>query len=428
MSAVPFYRVAGWRLWQRRPAVLTWYLGVELVAVGVITLGFVLFTPTALDAVRFGVLLGLGLLQAEAGRRTERVRRRINTVHHVNLTSVWSFAGILLLPPGLAYLIPLVLYAHLGLRSWVGERAPHRQCFSAAAVVVTAPLTQLVFAAISPVPFAGLGGESALVLTATAVAAVAYSMIDMCLIAVSAALDGRAQEFRAYVFDHASNELDVATNCLGAFVALAIIYQPVFVVLALPPVLVIHRSVLVKELEDKATRDQKTGLLNAQAWRQRTADELARAERTGHRFGVLMVDLDHFKRINDTYGHPAGDDVLIGIAAILRDETRQYDTAGRYGGEEFTVLLPDSDVEQVEAVAERIRARVGELVVHSSGEHGPVRMANLTTSVGVACHPDDGTDTETLVKAADAALYAAKRAGRDRVVAFRSRSGTGPLS
>src|SRR6201999_4197783 len=103
--------------------------------------------------------------------------------------------------------------------------------------------------------------------------------------------------------------------------------------------------------------DSKTGLLNMRGWRESAVKELARADRTRAPVGVLMVDLDHFKQINDTWGHPAGDDMLLAVANVLRTETRPADVVGRFGGEEFVVLLPDADDEAAAAAADRIRLR-----------------------------------------------------------------------
>uniref|UniRef100_UPI0005649AF9 GGDEF domain-containing protein n=1 Tax=Sciscionella sediminilitoris TaxID=1445613 RepID=UPI0005649AF9 len=177
-----------------------------------------------------------------------------------------------------------------------------------------------------------------------------------------------------------------------------------------------HRSVLVKELEEKAIRDQKTGLLNATAWNEYANQELARAERHGTSFGLLMVDLDFFKRTNDTYGHLAGDNVLIAVAEVLRNETRRYDSAGRFGGEEFAVLLPESNRNEVALVAERIRLRISQLTVETDSEQGHVRIEDLTASLGVAIYPGQGRTIDTLLQTADAALYSAKRNGRNQVV------------
>jgi len=124
---------------------------------------------------------------------------------------------------------------------------------------------------------------------------------------------------------------------------------------------------------------------------------------------VLMVDVDHFKKYNDTHGHQAGDEVLTRVAAILREVTRQVDCAARYGGEEFLVLLPQTAMEGASEVAERLRARV-----RASGAQGGAEP--VTVSVGVAEFPKNGDTTQGVIAAADAALYRAKADGRDRVV------------
>lgn len=132
---------------------------------------------------------------------------------------------------------------------------------------------------------------------------------------------------------------------------------------------------------------------------------------------VLMLDLDHFKIINDTYGHLVGDQVLRAIAQELAAETRDYDTAGRFGGEEFIVLLPEVDAEKVGAVSERIRRRIHALVIPATTEGGePVTITNQTVSIGAAIYPNAGIGTlHELLQAADAALYKAKDNGRDQV-------------
>lgn len=411
-----FRRLSSWQLWRHPPIAIVYHLGTELAAIAAIVIGFVFWTPTAHELTLGVILLGLGILQAELTRHVERTRRSINTVRHVDLSSVWTFAALLLLPPGTAYAFVLLLYVHLGLRSWIGTRAMFQQAHGLAAIVVTAPLVQWLFHLISPVSFSQIDAAPLPVLIATAVAAFAYSVIDMLIVAVAVWTRTNRDNFRRYALDFTNQLLDLSTNCIGAFVALALVYQPWFVVFTLVPVLVIHRSVLVKELEDKAIRDQKTGLLNATAWNEYANRELARAERLGTTFGLLMVDLDHFKHTNDTYGHIAGDNVLIAVAEVLRGETRRYDSAGRFGGEEFAVLLPESNSQDVAMVAERIRIRVSELSVETESEQGTVVIDALTASLGVAVYPSEGTTVEALVQAADAALYTAKRSGRNRVI------------
>jgi diguanylate cyclase (GGDEF)-like protein len=137
---------------------------------------------------------------------------------------------------------------------------------------------------------------------------------------------------------------------------------------------------------------------------------------------VLVLDLDHFKDVNDTYGHLAGDEVLAAVADALQAEVRDGDLVGRFGGEEFVILLAaragrtEADaLTSAQSVADRIRRRVASLAVGLETPDGPLTVAGLSVSVGAAVRPDGPADLRTLVHAADTALYAAKRAGRNRV-------------
>ena len=134
----------------------------------------------------------------------------------------------------------------------------------------------------------------------------------------------------------------------------------------------------------------------------------------------MLCDIDHFKTVNDTYGHPAGDLVLKGVAAILRDQARQTDAVARYGGEEFALILPETDSGAARALAERIRAAVEQATFMT--ELGPLK---ITLSLGVATLPDVARQKQDLVDQADQALYAAKRGGRNRWVAAEKKRQVG---
>jgi diguanylate cyclase (GGDEF)-like protein len=169
----------------------------------------------------------------------------------------------------------------------------------------------------------------------------------------------------------------------------------------------------MRQLEEKAAQDSKTGLLTAEEWRVRLAHELMH---TSGQFAVLMVDLDRFKRVNDTYGHMAGDVVLRTVAETITGQLRLYDSVGRWGGEEFAVLLPRIPDRVARDVAERIRAAVDDLDVTVTVDDATHVISDLSASVGVACFPEAGTTVDGLVHAADTAMYRAKRAGRNTVV------------
>jgi diguanylate cyclase (GGDEF)-like protein len=177
----------------------------------------------------------------------------------------------------------------------------------------------------------------------------------------------------------------------------------------------ISNARLYAQMTDLARTDPLTGIANRRSFDERLGIEITRGERYRRPFAVLVVDLDHFKRVNDTYGHQAGDEALRRLAAVLRDRGRAgIDVAARLGGEEFAVLLPETATDGARDMAERIRTEV---------ERSTIRPENgvafgVTVSVGAACYPDHADSAAALMRAADQALYAAKRLGRNRTVVF----------
>ena len=172
----------------------------------------------------------------------------------------------------------------------------------------------------------------------------------------------------------------------------------------------INANRLIWRLTDAAVTDPLTGLMNRRGFRELIETELERARRSAQPLSVIVGDLDHFKRLNDTFGHAAGDAALEQLALILNTAKRRIDTAARVGGEEFAVVLPDSDEHAAYILAERMRREVRETFMYDPSE--------LTISLGVATFPPHGTSVETLLARADEALYAAKALGRDCTVVF----------
>ena len=163
-----------------------------------------------------------------------------------------------------------------------------------------------------------------------------------------------------------------------------------------------------------ATTDQLTGVLNRQAVLAELEREIARAARYGHQLSVVMVDLDHFKRLNDSHGHAAGDLMLRETADVLRTNLRTVDVVGRYGGEEFLLVLPETDVDAAASLAEKLRRLVGRHAVEMEDGY----RATATLSAGVAGGFGGHLDLESLVRDADNAMYSAKALGRDQVYVF----------
>jgi diguanylate cyclase (GGDEF)-like protein len=160
---------------------------------------------------------------------------------------------------------------------------------------------------------------------------------------------------------------------------------------------------MVDELKSRARTDDLTGLPNFRAFREHIDAEIDRAARYPESFGILVLDLDRFKKYNDTHGHLAGNEALQRVARVIRDTVRSVDFPARYGGEEFAVIVPEVDAAALAAIAERIRASVESLQI-------------LTISIGGAIFPIDGANVAALFQTADERLYTAKREGRNRVV------------
>jgi len=160
-----------------------------------------------------------------------------------------------------------------------------------------------------------------------------------------------------------------------------------------------------------ATTDGLTGLLNHRTFQLRMDEALAAARRYGRKCSLILTDIDHFKSVNDTWGHPTGDLVLKGVAKILKDKARDTDIVARYGGEEFAIVMPETDQKGAQAIAERIREAVSGETFQT--EMGPLKV---TLSLGIATFADDAKDKHGLVELADQCLYFAKRNGRNQVV------------
>lgn len=174
-------------------------------------------------------------------------------------------------------------------------------------------------------------------------------------------------------------------------------------------------QILQAQLKEQAIRDPLTGLFNRRYLDTLAPSELARCERERQPLCLMMMDIDHFKHVNDTFGHPGGDEVLTALAKLLSDSVRISDIACRYGGEEFLLLLPNMPTDIALLRAEQWRAAFERMTVYADGKE-----IKATLSIGISCFPDDGSAVEDLTRCADVALYRAKAEGRNRVVLCRA--------
>ncbi len=208
--------------------------------------------------------------------------------------------------------------------------------------------------------------------------------------------------------------VEVSLLCTGSVLALTWMIDPLYSIIALLPLGVIFQALHVPNLRSEATTDDKTGLANMRHFTVLAERELERSRSNGQTVSLLMCDLDYLRNVNNTYGHQAGDLVLQHVASVIRQSIRGCDVAARFGGEEFCILLPDTDCAGGQAVAERLRQTVAQSPVHLIDAD---RAIPVTLSIGLATSPTDGRTFDVLLHEADLAVYQAKRNGRNRVVA-----------
>jgi diguanylate cyclase (GGDEF)-like protein len=366
---------------------------------------------TAHDLLAAAILIAGAVLHQEVSVRLERYRSRMVTGNgeaYLNLNSVWIAAAAVLCRSPLAVCMAVVCFVHLRYVVYASEadRQPFKVLYAAAACLLS-------------VHAAGWIAHGSVDPLLMGLALVAYLAVDTVAVVGVVLLTGSVRirdlgRFRPELM------LETSLLCLAGLLAAAMSIQLWLIVFIFPPILVLHRALFVRQLERAARTDWKTGLLTAGTWHELASAHLDVARRRGHRAAVLVVDIDHFKRINDRYGHLAGDAVLARVAATVASQLRAHDVVGRFGGEEFVVLVPLSDPEsdaraETAAVAERIRTAVAAVRVDVAAVGMPPMAERVTVSVGGAVFPVHGEHLLGVVAAADAALYAAKRAGRDAV-------------
>jgi diguanylate cyclase (GGDEF)-like protein len=326
---------------------------------------------------------------------------------------VFLFAGLLLLHPLQFVLLVIVPHAI----EWAKERlsqsdnltAWYGQPFNISVHILAgfAAYRMLQLAATSVT-----STEPQSILTIIA-AAVIYVMVNHLLVGSVLVLARGVSWRESGVFDVDNLITDQVLTLMGYTVAVLWNIAPLLALLALAPLVPVYRALSIPQLKREARTDAKTGLWNAQHIINLYHAEIARARRMNRGLAVIMADLDLLRNINNTYGHLAGDTVLAGVGQIIRNTIRQYDMAGRFGGEEFFIVLPEATPAEAEAIAERLRQAVetSDFLVHSS--RTPI---HATLSLGVACFPTHASVPNELIHKSDVAVYFAKLQGRNRVV------------
>lgn len=411
-----------WPIAAARRGLLAYMIPIDLAASALAILAVVGLRGETSDWWSLLLLTAVAIGFEEGARRAARLQIRLSAPLRSDMTSVWAIAGAVTLPAGMAVLLLAAVLLHVWFRQQrpAGE-ALYRKAFVAATALLgclaAGQAADLSAGAVRNLPWA-LSGTLPVV-----AAMLAYTAVNRLLVTIVLVSQGhRGRDLLGTGHD---NLVELATLCLGGLVSLAVLHQPWLVLLAIAPMVTVQRGALMKELETAATTDPKTGLLNAVAWEHVGQRELARAERQNYAVAVLIVDIDRFKLVNDQHGHLIGDTVLRGVGRCISSAVRQFDSVGRFGGEEFVALLPDADDTTALVVAERVRASVNRLHVSDLVDSvSPEDDDVLAVSIGVSCSPIDGAELSDLLHAADGALYRAKAAGRNRVVL--ANRGTGP--
>lgn len=396
----PLVWLRTWEFWSTPRGFVCWLLAVTLLALASVAVAAAV--PSVLQASRMVIWLGLagcGAVCIEAARRTEEPAGIVK-----DLLSAWTLPVALLLPPLYALLIPVPFAVLEQLR--LGRSLVHRRVYSTVSIALATGAVSLVFHAYLPMQDMGgaIHDPAGTVLVALGCGVLGCAL-NVGLIAIGVRLASPEPTWRELLGDRDQRLIDLGEICIGVAVAGCWLVTPALGLTLVVPVLLVQRSLTHAQLQAAARTDAKTGLLNAAAWQRESEREIVRAQRQRQPLAVLLIDLDHFKRTNDAHGHLAGDAALLRTVSALRLSVRGYDQLGRFGGDEFTATLPGADCAEAVHVAERLRFAVAAMSPD----------AGTTVSIGVAVLGAHGNDLTDLLTAADAALYRAKRTGRNRV-------------
>jgi diguanylate cyclase (GGDEF)-like protein len=400
--------VRAWPIWKEP----NWLVGLVILVVAadlaVLGASAAVVRFSAYDLVLFGLLLGGVAVTVELTRSAGEKGGLIKDIY-----GAWNLPAGLLLPPVYVLVISIVQYTLIQLR--IRRGLIYRRAYSAATSGLSFVIAGVVLRAMPGLTFFGHKTPTLhdlfWVLAVMVAAVTGVIVIKIFMIAAVKGSDP-AVSIREMFFTRENMYNDFAEQCIGVMVTFGAAANVFLAPIALPVVALLQRSLRHAQLLTASRTDAKTGLLNARTWESEAEAEVARAVRARMALAVAVLDIDWFKRVNDTYGHLFGDEVLKDIARCLPGVLREYDSAGRFGGEEFVLLLPHTRAVDAFRIADRVRDHISGLSLHTSAG----QSVQVTVSVGVAAL-DAGSCRELtdLLAAADAALYRAKRDGRNQV-------------
>lgn len=403
-------RVREWPVWTLRRGLIAFIVSVTAVYLSAIGVAAANVSLHLGNLALFAALLACSTVTVELTRRSGENAGVIKDVY-----GVWELPAAILLPPLYALLAPIL---RIVLAQWRIRQIPvHRRALTAAAIGLSYGVVSVLFHALMP----GIhtlatrsGGQVALWVLAVALAAIVQWLVNYSLVITAIKGADPTVSIRTTLLGRETLENDIAELSVGVLVTIGVAISWIALVFAVPLVTLLQRSSRHKQLVTASRIDSKTGLLNPGTWEREAASEVARAIRTHTPLAVVLIDVDHFKVVNDTYGHVAGDAALKFIAETFRSFLRDYDLVGRFGGEEFVLLLPQTTPAAAYRIAQRMREHIAGMPILASDDPEAAPL-QLTVSIGVAALGEQGGQLTDLLAAADTALYRAKAAGRDQV-------------
>jgi diguanylate cyclase (GGDEF)-like protein len=403
--------VRDWAWWQL-PVLLRVYVASVPLAALVLT-GYAASQTSwgSADLVKYLLLFACALVSVAA---TPRIAYSQGALVR-DFVTVWVLPVAILLPPVYAMVLPIPLYV---LTQWrVHRGVVYRRVFTAAAIGLAYGAASVLFRAF-PASFAGgpigTGLHALTWAVAVAVCEIVGGRGHRFLILGAIKLTDPTVRLADQELSREALQGDFAEFDLGVLITLVVAVNPALAIFGVPTVLLARRFMMHAQLVAQSRIDTKTGLLNASTWEREAKGEIARAIRTGAPLALALIDIDHFKVVNDTFGHLVGDKALRAVTDGLRSQLRNYDLAGRFGGEEFVVLLPHAREGDALSVAERLRTHIAALSIPVNDADESGTQVKLTISVGVAALDGNNRELTGMLATADAALYHAKVTGRNK--------------
>jgi len=401
-----------WQVWTL-PRPIRWYvLGIDTLAVSAVGVALAYTHADAANLLLGVALLACGIIAIESSRSVREAHGEVVR----DLNSVWLLAIAVALPPVFAFMAAWPLMAYKLIR--IPRLVIYRRVFSAATLSLAYGVASLLFHAI-PASVAGTSpkaSEHALTWTASVAACGLVGwLVNHGLLVVAIKLSDKGVRVRELIGSRESITSDLLELSLAVSLTLVVRINPLLMALALPSVVLCKRSIMRAQLVSHARIDAKTGLLNAGTWQREAEAEFFRALRGKMPLALAMVNIDHFTDVNDMAGHLVRDQLIRDIADMLKDQLPEHDLIGRFGSEEFAILLPQTNRTEALRISERLRDHIAAepIAIESGSQEGFV--FRLTVSIGVALLNESRRALAELIGAADNALGQARKTGWSKV-------------